>query len=79
MNEYIVEARRVQGDGYSGRQFGEIKEEIIRCDECAHYVSETLRFSDGDGGSTADLVSFCNKLKRETDPDGFCAWAEAVD
>lgn len=52
-----------------------VREEIVRCRDCKS-VENTLCFSDGDRGSVARNVPFCVKLRRETDPDGFCAWGE---
>lgn len=45
--------------------------EVVRCRECKS-VENTLCFSDGGHGSVARSVPFCAKLRRETDPDGFC-------
>lgn len=53
------------------------EEPIVRCRDCKLYTPETLRFSDGDEGSSADLVPFCDYMRRETQPDGFCAWGES--
>lgn len=72
MTEYIYEVYD-GGGAWSGRV---LRGEIIRCRDCRFYTPETIKFSDGTRGSDIQLVPFCDKLRRETNPDGFCAWAE---
>lgn len=49
---------------------------IVRCHDCRFYDAGTLRFSDGESGSNADLVPFCDYMRRDTQPYGFCKWGE---
>lgn len=50
--------------------------EIIHCRDCEFYTPETIKFSDGTYGSDVDVVPFCDKLRRETNPNYFCSWGE---
>ncbi len=59
---------------------GELREEIVRCRNCAFYsvwdVSTIYGNHDHD-------VMFCTRwidgMRMEVEPDGFCAWAKRGD
>lgn len=48
-------------------------EKIVRCWYCRR-VSETVKFSNGDNGSSFGRVLFCDKHRCETRPDFTCSW-----
>lgn len=76
MMEYIVDDGETYDHCRSCFSDGLFKQEIIRCRDCEAYTPETIKFMDGTYGSDIELVPFCDKLRRETNPNGFCAWAE---
>lgn len=87
MAEYIISADRLESvqkqawhAGHSNVEPCKLSasdgEEIIRCRDCGFYTPETIKFMDGTYGSDIEVVPFCDKLRRETNPNGFCSWAE---
>lgn len=49
-------------------------EEIVRCLNCK-YIGYTVAFKNRGEYSDAEQVPFCDKLRRETREDFYCAWA----
>ena len=49
-------------------------EEIIRCKDCG-MCTETIKYADGEAGARCEVVPFCERHRRETEPGFFCSWA----
>lgn len=73
MEEHIVLINYTNGDGYRGKEYCDVREEIIRCRDCRdHEESNLCRYWSANSG-----MEFYGQVY--TDPDGFCAWAERAN
>lgn len=53
---------------------GELREEIVRCKDCKHYIDHAWVWLTDVG----DICRFWNSgAGVKVEPDGFCAWGEA--
>lgn len=71
MSEHIYEDSDMEHERYHIIPFGSMREEIVRCKDCARYEVSTVD-EDGEGEP-----SWCLRWEREwIAEDGFCAWGE---
>lgn len=74
MSEYIVSGaelnntvlKSITPNGYEHESWLPVREEIVRCRDCKHFMR----------GNLCNLQDECNELHwLDVEPDGFCAWA----
>ena len=72
MSEYIVDwDKNLDIDTFSKNS---LRDEIVRCRDCVHYIDTPRRGSRCVHWMTLDC--FENPIPSEVYPDGFCAWGE---
>lgn len=66
MEEHIVLINYTNGDGYQGKEYCEIREEIVRCRDCMFYDQNPILSgcTQFDFGMPKDMSN------------GFCAWGK---
>ena len=81
MSEYIVRGAKPNEtvlhtqspNGYESWQWLPVREEVVRCKDCATFIRDATPHDD-------DRPHFCSELGLDlADGDGFCAWGRRTD